>query len=352
LRLRISVLWIRKQLMKLLHASLLCGAVLAGGFLGRFLYDIAHVQERQAPREMVIPTRHDFGRVLQGEQLNWSIPLCHSAESPVTVKHVRTSCGCVTTNFHTVPTASCESPSSLAVTWDTKDGKGPQIRKVYVETTEGLRVYELSAMVVEPYGVYPRVLDFQDIEAGVGAERHTVLVTAAADGVSVRVGPRSPEPWIRVNVGAPRRQPNGLARRVLSVGIRDTAPLGSFLVSIGLTLTSRKGDLEVTIPVSGRVVPNVKAAPATVAFGRLRRGTVVRREILLHGRFRPLAVAAAASTNPNVRVELHQISQGEYSLKTVFVAEELGPINGRIELRRPGDTEPPTRVPIEGFVVP
>ncbi|MBU1578895.1 MAG: DUF1573 domain-containing protein [Bacteroidetes bacterium] len=90
--------------------------------------------DKQAmPQISFTKTEHDFGKLIQGEQLSVIFKFENTGNAPLLITKVSASCGCTASKYPTEPIAPGEE-GRLEVTFDSKGQRGMQNKTVTVLT--------------------------------------------------------------------------------------------------------------------------------------------------------------------------------------------------------------------------
>lgn len=93
-------------------------------------------------------TEHDFGKILQGEQLSYTFYFKNVGNAPLLITSVEKTCGCTSPNYSKEPIAPGES-GKITITYDSKGHKGFQNKRVIVKanTNPSETVLRIKAQV-------------------------------------------------------------------------------------------------------------------------------------------------------------------------------------------------------------
>ncbi len=75
---------------------------------------------------------HDFGKVLQGEQVSHTFKFKNVGDAPLIISSIEKTCGCTTPDFSNKPIKPGES-GKITVTYDSKGHKGFQNKRLIVK---------------------------------------------------------------------------------------------------------------------------------------------------------------------------------------------------------------------------
>ncbi len=338
-------------------------------------------------------SRYDFGNAYEGDLLRHVFSLRVSGSRPVTIREVRSSCGCLAgklTVMHAGQEVSCPigvpidagTALSLAVDLRTTGRRGKVDGVVTVTCGDGRESCEVrvTALIESWFDVSPQTIDFGSIgpeDLLNGIDRHceiaqksgmpftaTVLNDPVPDGVGYKLSPIAPSDdgtavrWrLAVRVSSPAER-GSLA---FSVAV---AAAGEFVAGeIGRPVPPRS----VRILATARICGVVSCEPETVSFGIIHSGEDVSRLIKVrchdskalfdqsevrlvssagrefNGRMRPYLVVKTTRLSTENGVDL-QISVGEFPISVSGVFQclvEVGPKGG-----------PVIRIPLSGVCRP
>lgn len=77
-------------------------------------------------------TEHDFGKILQGEQVSYTFKFKNVGNAPLIISSIEKTCGCTTPEFSKQPIKPGES-GKIVVTYDSKGHKGFQNKRLIVK---------------------------------------------------------------------------------------------------------------------------------------------------------------------------------------------------------------------------
>ncbi|MEI6456379.1 MAG: DUF1573 domain-containing protein [bacterium] len=100
-----------------------------------------------------VETEHDFGKLLQGENVSYTFKFTNTGKSDLLIAEVSTSCGCTVPSFPKAPVKPGEE-GSIKVTFASKGQKGFQSKNVLVvsNTQPNTVVLRIKAQVVSAGG--------------------------------------------------------------------------------------------------------------------------------------------------------------------------------------------------------
>ena len=94
---------------------------------------------------------HDFGRIIQGEQVSFGFKFKNSGEAMLIISSVSTSCGCAVASFPRHPMKPGEE-GVISVSFDSKGRRGTQTKTVTLvaNTQPNTKQLTIKANVVTP----------------------------------------------------------------------------------------------------------------------------------------------------------------------------------------------------------
>ncbi len=90
------------------------------------------VKRNSSPEIQFEKTEHDFGKILQGEQVTYSFKFKNIGNAPLLITSVEKTCGCTSPIFPKEPIKPGES-GKITITYDSKGHKGFQNKRLIVK---------------------------------------------------------------------------------------------------------------------------------------------------------------------------------------------------------------------------
>ena len=84
------------------------------------------------PKIQFQKTEHDFGKILQGEQVSYTFKFKNVGNAPLIITSIEKTCGCTTPEFTKTPVKPGES-GKITITYDSKGHKGFQNKRLIVK---------------------------------------------------------------------------------------------------------------------------------------------------------------------------------------------------------------------------
>ena len=75
---------------------------------------------------------HDFGKMIQGEQVSYTFKFKNTGNAPLIISAVEKTCGCTDTKFPTHPIKPGDE-GGISITYDSKGHKGFQNKRIIVK---------------------------------------------------------------------------------------------------------------------------------------------------------------------------------------------------------------------------
>ena len=77
-------------------------------------------------------TEHDFGKILQGEQVSYTFKFKNVGNAPLIITSIEKTCGCTSPEYSSQPIKPGES-GKITITYDSKGHKGFQNKRLIVK---------------------------------------------------------------------------------------------------------------------------------------------------------------------------------------------------------------------------
>lgn len=77
-------------------------------------------------------TEHDFGKILQGEQVSYTFKFKNVGDAPLIITNIEKTCGCTSPDYSKEPIKPGES-GKITITYDSKGHKGFQNKRLIVK---------------------------------------------------------------------------------------------------------------------------------------------------------------------------------------------------------------------------
>ena len=77
-------------------------------------------------------TEHDFGKILQGEQVSYTFKFKNVGDAPLIITNIEKTCGCTSPDYSNEPIKPGEE-GKITITYDSKGHKGFQNKRLVVK---------------------------------------------------------------------------------------------------------------------------------------------------------------------------------------------------------------------------
>ena len=84
------------------------------------------------PKIQFQKTEHDFGKILQGEQVSYTFKFKNVGNAPLIITNIEKTCGCTSPDFSSKPIKPGEE-GKITITYDSKGHKGFQNKRLIVK---------------------------------------------------------------------------------------------------------------------------------------------------------------------------------------------------------------------------
>ena len=84
------------------------------------------------PKIQFQKTEHDFGKILQGEQVSYTFKFKNVGNAPLIITNIEKTCGCTSPDFSCKPIKPGEE-GKITITYDSKGHKGFQNKRLIVK---------------------------------------------------------------------------------------------------------------------------------------------------------------------------------------------------------------------------
>lgn len=90
------------------------------------------VSNKKEPKIEFKALEHDFGKMIQGEQVSYTYKFKNTGNAPLIISAVEKTCGCTDTKFPREPIKPGEE-GGISITYDSKGHKGFQNKRIIVK---------------------------------------------------------------------------------------------------------------------------------------------------------------------------------------------------------------------------
>jgi tetratricopeptide (TPR) repeat protein len=223
----------------------------------------AEIAEPHGPTISIQEEYLDFGNVYEGRVERKSLNVQNTSPNPVKITSVKTSCGCVSSEWPRDPLQPGEQ-GEILVDLDSTGRDGPYHGKVFIflgESTTTPLIADVHAHVNPMVTVEPAMLSLKGLT--VGESMQAELLVRAHKPVDIDVIPIAPEGVISI-------QPNSVqinsVPSVLQISVTPSE-LGNLAYSLAFKIASHNGETSTLIvPVSLKVEGPVVTEPSALWF--------------------------------------------------------------------------------------
>jgi len=237
------------------------------------------------PAILVEESEHEFGKVIEGDEVAHTFVVSNSGDAPLEITKVRTSCGCTVADYTETP-IDPGTTGTIDVVFKTKAKRGKQNKRVYVHSNDPrsprLDLY-LKGTVEPVFFVEPRDrIDLRRIEADDTIEPHELIVkwrkdfevevteiVSSSDAITVEREPYEDEAHRGVALTVEFGKPSELLARDGGSRINQSIQVH----------TNHERFRRQHIFINGTVLREVMATPRALAFGQTTPERDVKRTI-------------------------------------------------------------------------
>jgi hypothetical protein len=245
-----------------------------------------------------VESGHDFGRVPQGETLQYDFVLRNDGDSVLEINEVRPSCGCTTTGDwpHTLQPGQS---GTLPVRVETAHFVGPIIKTIAVVTNDATRnetTLELRANIWTEISVANPVLIFPPVGDPNETTTRATTIRGEVEGPLKLDAPQSDNPHFKA------RLKEVVPDKEYELTVTTVPPLAEGTQSARITMhSSNPKSPQVAVQAVATVLPAVQVAPSEFSFtaGKLQAKERRYAVVLLH-RNADLQVADLKTDAPGV----------------------------------------------------
>lgn len=246
-------------------------------------------EEGAAPRIAFDRKTHDFGEVFQGGRRKTSFVFRNLGDAPLTIRKVKTTCGCTAVLMSSKQLAPGES-GEIAVEFSSKDKIGYQDLRVYLYSNDGqendfgryVSALRLSAQVSSLWNVLPGAAYFGSAVRGQRLERRVqLLLTDARNPVFELLEVVSPRPWLEVSTRPLEADlTGGKPGLELTVVLTADAPVG-LINEVIEVVTNHPDQPLVSVPVIATLTGEVVWSPLQIDYRTVNRGESKERTLVI-----------------------------------------------------------------------
>jgi hypothetical protein len=301
------------------------------------------------PRLEIDEPVYDFGTALEGATVRHVFKIRNAGKGNLIIRGVKTTCGCTAAQ----PTKSVLKPgeiSELAVTFDSSNQKGHQVRTIAIHTNDPASpqaVVTMQGTVKQQVAVTPAHVAFGNVRKGTAVTREVTIGDLVAAGGEFRVGDVTHTSKSIKVTRHPRA--DGQPGATLKVELLPTMPIGRFEDTIKVS-TNRQ---PVQVSVFGTITGDITVDPAQVSFGIAPRGQdVVRILRLSNTGKRDVKVLDVSTSSQSVVASAEPVKPGkEYKITVVLKrGTPDGQIRGKVDIKTDDPEQATLSVPFYGLV--
>ncbi|MCE5250498.1 DUF1573 domain-containing protein [bacterium] len=262
-------------------------------------------------------TSHNFSTVNEGEKLSNIFSFTNIGSEPLEV-YARSTCTCAVAVTSKNRILSGDK-GEIKVEFDTNGKKGQVKQTVFVKTNDPNNKYvtlTISADVKQSIKVVPDRILVEEMTVGEVIEREIQIIDSGNGTLKV-MSVDTPE-GVRVkNLPEENMSTKTIPMQLI---IESGKVLGDFEKKIIIHTNDSKRSI-ITVPVTGKVIGNVKAFPAAFYFGEIKPDTTIIKEITLSSDKHAIKQLSAKSKSSFVKIEVVSIDGGhKYQLKAVLTS--------------------------------
>lgn len=224
----------------------------------------------------------DFGRIREGEQVKVTFAFRNISDKPVEIESIRAACGCTTPSVFQKVYQPGEQ-GTIEATYNSAGRRGRDSKTVNVKTAapeEHNYVLTLGGMIVSDVYLSSGMVNFGDVEEGVGRRQTVELIDTTAEGVEI-VSATSSVRGLTVSVQRPQPYQDPTSgkngqRTILELVVPRDMPRQNLRGSLTIR-TNYEPIPTFSATITGRVVGDIVVEPAQAYFGMMRPGTSAKR---------------------------------------------------------------------------
>ncbi len=318
---------------------------LAAGFLLAFVSG-THAQDRQLnwAERMFSDLDCDLGTVPHRSELRHRLEIRNLYEETVYIRNVKKNCGCTEFTLTGEELATFES-GYIDLTFNTTDFLNEKQSSIDVTVafeggSERTVHIPIRYFVRQDVVFTPGSAEFAEVVTGQGAERVMQVVYTGNSNWQI-TGMQSSSEFITATATQSDRR-NGRTTYELRVNVDASAPMGAFREQLVVTTTDARNP-EMSIMVSGEVVPDIVINTAVQDMGEMAPGTERSFTIIIRGR-EPFVVSNVESASDHgsyFQVRLPQDSKAVHIIPMSFEAPAVpGAIDEEFLVTIEGREEP------------
>jgi len=247
-----------------------------------FLLGSSAVAQNWATK-MFDETSHDFGTVARGAAAEHRFTFTNPYQETVTLRSVRSSCGCATPKIITQSVASGETGEVL-VTFNTPSHTGQRTATVTVTFDQPyfaeaqLKIY---GFIRKDVVFSPGSVQFGNVDQGQESEKLVTVSYAGRDDWQIR-DVQSTSNDVEVEIHEASRGGGRVTYRLL-VRLKDTASVG-YIKNRLVLMTNDQRLATIPLDFEARIQPEITVAPSNLYLGELAVGETVSKSLIVRGK--------------------------------------------------------------------
>ncbi len=272
----------------------------------------------------------DFGKVMEGEELVHTFILKNEGDSPLKIRGIRKSCGCITSSIEGKE-ISPSSSISMKVLFKTKGfrDKEDKIVRVFTNDPESSSFsFHIKAEIIPSVKVAPPSIFFMEVFKGEESKPKRVNIEVFQKGVEIeKVYTRSKYILLK------KEEKNSF-----SVRISKDAPRGVLRDKI-IIKTSREKDSLIIVPVFASVKGAYYFEPSDISFGLIQSPmeNERRKEIIVKSRDAKDVIKVIETRSNSSYLDINIIdeggSEGSFPILNITLNKNaLGTIREKVEV--------------------
>lgn len=302
---------------------------------------ISQAQERQLnwAERMFSQLNCELGTVAHRSELRHRLEIRNIYEETVYIRNVKKNCGCTEFTLSTDQLATFET-AYIDLNFNTTDFLNEKQSSIDVTVAfegGGERIVHIPIRYfVRQDVVFTGSAEFAEVPEGLGAQRQ-IKVEYTGGGSWQITGMQSSSEFVSATA-TQTASTNGRITYDLTVQVDPSAPMGQFREQLVVTTNDARNP-QLTVTVSGEVVPDIVVNTALQDMGELTPGATRNFSIIIRGR-EPFVVTNVESASENggcFQVRLPQEAKAVHIIPMSFEAP-----------MEPGDLEEEFLVSIEG----
>jgi hypothetical protein len=264
-------------------------------------------------------TKHDFGTVARGADVEYRFEIQNIYEETVHVSSVRSSCGCTSPSLE----------GQTIKTWE----KGFVVARFNTRTFRGEHGATLTVTIDKPYPAevqlrvegnirgdvvfHPGSIRFESADQGQEHEKKVRVSYAGRTDWKIE-DVRSASDFFQVEMTEIAREGDRVDYDLI-VRLADNAPAGYFSDQL-IVVTNDQRSSRIPLDVEGTVVPEISVSPTQLVLGEVERGQEVSKKLVVKGK-NPFRITSVDCENGSFQFEADGEAKKIHILTVKFRAE-------------------------------